>query len=273
MGFADLFPENKWILDASEDGGPTIEGEFTALNVVENISGKWSEQSTLGMEQPVLQFICGELETITLDVKVWAKWHDPTGLLSAAASAIGLDPKWSDILEHVDEIKNLARKNPDIGRPHIYLFSLGSQLVQTVVVKSVGGIRYDRVRPLDGTLRGVLFSLTLARYVPYGEEAFSGQTNESLVVFAYKGETYEGIAERVYGDPVVGEALRRRNPDKTELEAGDQIHVPPARTLSREVKPLTPQSLFLKRAEAQRDVLIDVISVRGASVDSFILTE
>jgi hypothetical protein len=271
MGISDFFPENKWILDGTEDGGPLIEGEYVGQNLTEDIRGNWSETPTLGREQPILQFINGECDKLTMDVKAWAKFHDPTGLLSAAALALGIDPKWGDIGDFVEQIKALPRKDPDKGRPFIFLFTMGSQIAQTVIVESVGGVRYDPIRPFDGTLRGALFRFTLKRYTPYGQEAFSTRTNESLVVFAREGEMYEQITERVYGDAAVGEALRRRNPDKTSLSAGDQIHVPPQRTLAKEVKPLTPQSLALKRNDAQRELLLDALRVRGVSVDSFII--
>lgn len=248
-----------WTL-ISQDDGTEIDGDFPGQNVVENVGGSWATQSTLGLDQPILQFMGGELETITLDVKVWAKHR---GILGTGLLA-------DDIEDRVNTIRNLARKDQDLGRPHVWLFSIGKQFLQRVVVQKVGGIAYDRFRD-DGSLRGALFSLELARYEPY---SISGLAEaESLVTPVKYGDTYELIAKRVHGDPLLGEALRRRNPDKRIPEVGDLIHVPSRRILRAEVYPLTPQSLFLKDGDAQRANLVAAFTDRGGAALSHILTQ
>ena len=276
MGLADLlFQDVVWTL-ISLDTETEIIGQFPPTNLVENVSGVWASEGTLGLEQPILQFIRGAQETISLDVKVWAKHQ---GLLGTGSGADDLtEPGSAGLLgggqpgrASVDDIRNLARANPDLGRPEVWVFSVGEQFSQQVVVQSVGGIRYDRMRPKDGTLRGVLFRLSMMRYVEYNLDTVIG-ASESLVVPAKEGDYYEIIANRVYGDAILGEALRRRNPDMRDLAVGDRVHVPQARTLRGELK-LVPQSTPLTSGTAQRTNLINTLEIHGEDVPTFVALE
>lgn len=260
MGFADLFIQDvKWTL-VSRDDGTEIEGQFQAQNVRENVSGVWAQQGTLGLDQPILQFVRGELETIQFDVKVFARHR---GTLGTGVNA-------EDIRTTVDQIRDLARRDPGLGRPHVWVFAIGEQFSQQVIIQSVGGIRYDRFRPSDGSLRGVLFSMTLWRYEPYEPPGLT-TVAESLVTSFKTGETYEHVAKRVHGDPLLGEALRRRNPDNRVPQEGDVVHVPSARTLRLESLPLTPQSLPLKDGDAQRENKVNAFEARGGTYFSHVL--
>lgn len=268
-----LFSPAKWTLVSADAKSPTLEGQFEAQNLVENISGAWAQHATLGLTQPILQFLGGELETITLDVKVFARF-DP--IFKSLKGPLSLADEDFDVGDLVEVIRNLPRANPDLGRPEVWIFAIGEQFTQRVIVKSVGGIRYDRFRPMKplgaggGEIRGVLCSFELWRYEPYSVSTLTGAA-ESLVTPTKEGETYEHVAGRVHGDPLLGESLRRRNPDRRTLVAGDLVHVPEARILRRESLPLTPQSLFLRTGEAQRALLVDAIDIHGGTTPSHVV--
>lgn len=260
MGFADLLTKTlTWTL-VSQDDGTEIEGDFPAGEVVENIAGAWAEQSTIGLDQPVLQFVGGVLDTLSIEVRVFAKHRGALG------TGIGAD----DIGDKVAQIRELARRDPDLGRPHVWLFAIGTQLSQRVVVRSVSPIKYDRFRD-DGTIRGIVCTFDMARYEPYSVSGLAEA--ESLVTPARTGETYEHVAARVHNDPLLGEALRRRNPDRRVLVEGDLVHVPTARILRREITPLVPQSIPLKAGEAQRANIVEAFRDRGQPTTSFVLLE
>jgi hypothetical protein len=256
MGFKDLIVRDTiWSL-VSQDDGSSLEGQFPAMNVEENVSGMWATEGTLGLAQPILQFIRGELETISCEVRVYARHQGILGVTYGPIINVGIDKVSSlasllagreDAQQIVEAIKNLARPDPALGRPHIWLFSIGDQFQQTVVIRGVGGIKYDKFRPEDGSIRGATFTLDMARYVTP----------------ARTGETYEHIAARVHGSPLLGEALRRRNPERRDLVEGDLVHVPDAKILKREVIPLRPQSLFFKEGDAQRQLLLDTLEVHA----------
>lgn len=254
-----LFRPVTWSL-ISQDDGTEIEGDYPAMNVTENIEADWAEQDTIGRDQPILQFVGGKLDTVTLELRVWAKHR---GIL-------GRGLQGDDIEARVEQLRSLPRRDPDFGRPHVWLFSIGTQFSKRVVVRSVGNISYDRVRS-DGSLRGATFSITFLRYEPFSATALA--EGESLVTPARSGESYEHIAQRVLGDPILGEALRRRNPDRRVLAVNDLVHVPSRRILRDEINPLTPQSLPLRTGDAQRANLIEAFRDRGQATVSHVLLE
>ena len=90
-----------------------VEGQYRPNNLVENVSGRWAEQGTLGLSQPVLQFIRGELETVTFDAKIWAR-HD--GILGTGANR-------DDIRSIRDSIRNMPKRDSSLGRPHVWLLT------------------------------------------------------------------------------------------------------------------------------------------------------
>lgn len=252
MGLGDIFQkESIWTLTSLDDG-TVVEGQFRPNNLTENVSGSWAEVSTLGLQQPVLQFMRGNLETISFDAKVWAK-HD-----GVFGTGLGAD----EIKELVDTIRNLARVDENLKRPHVWTFTWTDDFQQDVVVTSVGGIRYDNARPegllRPSSLRGVMFSIQLSRYVEYNVASLVG-ASESLIIYAKTGDTFEVIAQRLYGDAQLGEVLRRRNPDLelSGITEGDRIHIIPKAKARRELT-LKRQSLMLKRGDSQ-DALFDAV--------------
>lgn len=242
----------------SLDDGTQIEGQFHAQDLTENVSSTWATASTLGFGQPILQFITEDIDTISFTAKVFAK-HE--GLLGTGLLA-------DDVQPMIELITGLPKVDPELGRPQIYVFGVG-KYVRTVVVTSVGGIKHDRFRGRDGSHRGAIFQISLTRYEPYDISSLAQA--ESLVTPARTGETYESIARRELGDPLLGEALRRRNPDRLVLQEGDLVHVPRAAILRKEVFPLTPQSLFLKNGTAQRQNKIDAFIERGGETPTHVL--
>jgi len=255
-----------WSL-VSQDDGTEVRGQFMPSGLVENVAGDWAEQSTIGLDQPILQFVSGRLDTISFDAKLWAlhqgSANTPKDDLESEPQSISGTAR-----SRFSDIRNLARSDPDLGRPHVWLFTVGTQFSQLVVVRSVGGIRYDRMRP-DGSLRGALFSIDMARYLEAGLSQIAA--GESLVSGALEGEDYEALAKRVYKEPILGEALRRRNPDRRYLAAGDLVHVPRARTLRSEIQPLRPASLFLKPGNDQDQLRRDSFEVHSGDHLSHIL--
>ena len=236
-GVANLLLQTlNWKLTAV-DTAKEIEGQFLPTDLVQNVAASYAQFKTLGRAQPILQFQNDELETITFTARVWAKniFHTVEDL--------------------INEIKELPRIDKDFGRPLIYEFTAGESLSMTCVVKSIGGIRYDRMRPTTGTLRGVTFSIELWRFDEY-DVALTGSVAESLVLAFKDNESFESVAVRVYGDANAGEPLRRRNPDKVIPEAGDLIHFPPKSklttgfSLAPECVPLEPEDRQLTARRA-----------------------
>jgi len=265
VGLGNIFQKEViWTLASLDVPGVGVEGQFRPNNLVENVSGEWAEVATLGLQQPILQFMRGSLETISFDAKVWAK-H--AGVFGTGAGA-------DEIKELVDTIRNLPRVDENLGRPHVFTFTWTEDYQQDVVVRSVGGIRYDSARPeyllgaKPASLRGVMFRIEMARYVEYAVADLVA-ASESLIIYAKLGDTFEVIAKRLYGDANLGEVLRRRNPgyEVTGLTEGDRLHIVPKATARREHN-AKRQSLALRRGASQEELFRSTLDKRSADYRS-----
>lgn len=214
-GLSDaLFQSLEWSLTSLDDGH-VVKGQFLPTDLREDMGASYASVGTLGRRQPILQYDNETDHVMTFTAKVWAKHQGVAGL--------GQD----EIEELVDAIKATVKPDPDLGRPHVFTFQAGESVaLQACVVTGIGGISYDRMRPLDGSLRGVSFQMRLQEFVEY-DTSLTGTGAESLVLALKENEGFEHIARRVYGDAEAGEALRRRNPDKVVPAVGDLVHLPP----------------------------------------------
>jgi len=212
-------------LDRNED----IVGQFVAQGLTKNLSASIAQARSYNSQYPILQWVAGELETITFTAKLWAK--DSTDFTPD---------------ERLDRLEDLVRRQDDLKRIPICAFSVGDvrSLSVDCLVRSLGGITYDEPRN-DGTLRGVTLQITLERYEALEFQATDPTVPESFtrVRRARQGDLYEDIALDEYGDPELGILLRQLNPripgmDLAELRPRDPVHVFPEEYLvTLEVEP------------------------------------
>ncbi len=248
--------KNEWSL-TSADTELVIQGQFVPTDLSEGLSAKYASEDTVGREVPLRQYLSGSGSNMRFRAKCWA--HSQGAIPGFPGGGSG--PFAQNIEDIVSAIKSTVRINPDIGRPEIFTFQVGTSVeLPLCVVQSVGRIRYDRLRPLDGSLRGVTFDIVLLEYVEYNT-SISASVAESLIIPAREGESFEHIAQRAYGDADAGEALRRRNPETTPLSVGTLVHAPPKARLLRGFEK-TPQSVALRKTDAAAAMRRDRFSAR-----------
>lgn len=224
-----LLPSLAWKL-TSLDTSEVVEGQFIPQDLTENIGADYTTTTTTARGAPFVHFSSEGGRSITFTARVFAKHQGLFGVLQ------------DEVEDLVSKIRKTPKVDSDLGRPHVWLFEAGQYVSMNCVVRSVGGITYDRMRPLDGSLRGISCRFDLLEFVDYSTR--SETANESLVVPILEGDSYELIASRHYGDPYVGEALRRRNPERPIPVAGETIHIPPKEKLMRGFRRV-PQSKVL----------------------------
>lgn len=228
-GLLDLFFKDlRWKLESADGDGFSLDGQFTTTDLVEDISANYSEFRTLGRAQPILMFNDNANDRMSFTARFWAQHN---GLLGLFADKVD---------DKVEALRGLAKPVSHLGRPRIFDFSVGEFISMRCVVETVGGIAYDRLRPATGDLRGVTASIVLRRFEEYSVE-LSGAAAESLVQPFLLNDSYEHLAQRTFGAPILGEALRRRNPNIPKPSVGTFIHIPPRATLTRGFA-LTPQA-------------------------------
>lgn len=198
------------------DKRESIVGQFVAQSVTKNVSATIARSVSYGAQHPILQWVAGELETISFRAKLWAV--DSTDL------RVG---------ERLERLEALVKRDVKIGRPPVCAFSIGDvdSLAIDCLVRSLGGITYDELRD-DGSLRGVTLQISLERFEEFNVEATDPSVPESQTRIrrARAGDSYESIALDEYADPELGVLLRQLNPrvpgmDLSTLSAKDPIHV------------------------------------------------
>ena len=260
MSLASMFMQGAdWVLTSLDYPGHILTGQYPPTGLTEDISANYAELATLGREQPILQYQRGELIKIRFNAMVWAEHQGILGL--------GAD----DIEDIAFEIRRLPQRDIDLKRAEIFDLTIGDtdNLHMTCVVKSVGGVQYDRLRPLDGSLRGVRFNMECWRYDPFDQD-LTGSANESLVVTRKSNESFELMTSRVYGSAAIGEPLRRRNPDKVIPQTGDLIRFPPKARLTVGFV-LEPASTALKPTDRQLAARREFFNLRSNPFKSHVL--
>lgn len=240
-----------WVL-SDLDRGEDIVGQFVPQSLTKEVSADIGQVSSLNRDYPILQWLKGEVETITFRAKLFA-----TDSFDATPD------------ERYVRLESLVRRNSDLKRPPICSFSWGSvgSLNVECLVRSIGGVVWDEIRD-DGTTRGVSMNVTLLRYEEVEFEATDPTKPESFTRIrrARRGDTYESIFRDEYGAPELGILARQLNPrtpgmDLADLSPNDKVHVYPEDYLLS--LPITPEFHAFKTgagneaAEARRREIFD----------------
>ena len=207
--------------------------------------------------------------------------------------------KATNVRDEIEKLKNMTRPVDKLGRLERFVFTYGTEIEFLVLVQSVGGIRYDEIRS-DGTIRGATFAMQLKKINPanlaqaagvslaaglkaafgiittvVGGVAGVSKLNRgklinipggslhtiSKTVIVKQGMTFESIARSEYGNPLLGDILRRAQPQKADLKTGDEIVLVQKDEIIQ--IPVTQQSVALKDAPENKLLLEGYLSLRG----------
>ena len=311
LGVALGFQNNKvWTLVSQDDLNFKIQGQFQVENLTENVGTQLPETTPLGREQPIIQFQSGSTETISYRARIFRSSPVAGAAFDALANPVGTGfnvltgeagPIVSNgsVRDEIEKIKNAARKDDLLGRPHRFIWTYGTELSFYVFVKSVGGIAYDDIRS-DGTIRGASFNIELVKITPKNQAAKAGVSlagilktaagvlgtiaggaaslgvfdrakkinipggslhNVSKFIKTKQGDTFESIALKEYGNPLLGDVLRRAQPDKVNFAEGDELAIV-ARQEIVQIE-VTPQSIALRDRPENAILLSAYTTLRG----------
>lgn len=249
-----------------------IEGQFHAEGLTEEVKSTYSEKFALNRQTAITQFVHGETETLTF-----------TGRLFAARQRIpGLPFQGEKIDDQLKKLKEWVRRDSLIGRPPLLSFTAGDGHVgfEKCFIESLSGITYERPTAAGG-LRHVTFTVNLRQFTDFelpkfqlpGFGAIPGVSNTRFHT-ASRGDYYETLTELEYGDALLGDVIRRENPDKPNIQIGDVILLPSAPSVIGQR--ITQQSVPLKtgfgrRDTPQRDLRLEFLRTRDRSKASFVL--
>ena len=210
-----------WVLNV--DSGEYVFGQYTT-EVQSNVSAAYGDTYSLGRQNPVSQFLHGNLETMAFQGTFFASFA------------------FQEVVKQSQKIQQWARVDPELGRPPVCYFWIGSQYAQMTSCRvQSANIRYEKATKL-GQPRGAKISIVLRKYEPF---SLDDTANFDTLYYRSKpADSYEKLAARKYGAPILGVELRQRNPKIRKLSPGDVVAMPAPSGSIRRAK-IEPKSVAL----------------------------
>ncbi len=256
MGLLDtLFSGRSFFIKNEDEPGAEIQGQFPAQDVQKTVGSKYSTGAALNQDVPFRQYISGEIDTITFNA-VFFK-HDM--FFGEPEKAVALLESW-------------VKRNKKLARPPICSFSVGDGHI------SMGSCTIDKVQETFlqptflGKMHHVTCAITLSRYRAYsleGEEA--GETRYHR---AKDREYYEMLSWREYRSAEMGDIIRKRHPEKPNLQVGDIVELPSIEAIRTERVEQTSETFktaFGKRETPQRTLRLYMFEQRNESYVSHLI--
>jgi len=221
--------------------GDRITGQFPIRNAREQFGSILDSAGGYSRSSPVVGWVGGKLNTFTF----------PARLFSRHVNDNTAENKLNDL-------KKLTERSALLGRAPLVRFFWGSLFQDGFLcfIESVDSdFPYNNMRS-DGTIRDVTVNISItkfSRYRYYEERDFT-PLEATPAVRVKAGDTYEMIAKRIYGDPLLGVLLRRKNPrfplepdyprGVSDLIKGDKVKVFSRRVLR--IEDIKPQCHVLR---------------------------
>jgi hypothetical protein len=214
------------ILDANAVGGnipqPLLTVQFNPTEYTLAKGAQIAEIGIYGIDSPILQFVRGQNEKLTLDL-----------LFDTTESGLGEGAR--DVRELTGPFYQLVKIQPKTHAPPRIRFTWGQGLSFKAIVENVQQ-KFDLFDPQGVPLRATV-NLSLREYKTLEEQLAElklESVDHSQQYVAQRGDTLSRIAARSYGDPRRWREIARANPSLTglrEIAPGTVLIVPPLEPL------------------------------------------
>lgn len=243
-----------WFLE-NLDTSQVIQGQFAPQTTNENVGANWATHTTLGRDNNIIQFLNNAPPNISFE-----------GLFYRDA-ATDSDPN-----EKLAELKSWARVNASVRRPPVLHFYVGDGHVgMTSVIHSITNIAYERP-DVFGRLRSVSFRVELLKYTHFSLD--DEGVKDTRYARAKERDTYELLAQREYGNPLLGDYIRKLHPKQPTLTTGATVRLPSIERVRTQRVAQTSIPLrtgFGQRDTPQRALRLQWFTRRSASKVSHIV--
>lgn len=229
--------------------------QFQPTDFQADVGAAWATSSGMNRANPIIQFSHGEQRGFSFGMRLFAADKD------------------TDIQMTYDALVASVTKDDDLRRPPRWQFIWGQFIDETVVVKSIGGIKVADLRP-DGTLRDVTFSMQLLVYRSVDVALVAEERpTDTFFGITKRGDTWEDIALREFSDPAYGDILRQHNaglpfPGNTP---GKIVKLPKIENIRNQS--IEPTSIPLARTAAGLGLRRDIYAKRSVTRQSVILKD
>jgi hypothetical protein len=219
------------------------------------LGGNLVKQSRFGEQDPIVHWTHGVARDIRFNAVLFARHTDEA----------------QDVMDLYESIEELAIKYEDLGRPPICMFTFGwySELVMV-----------ERVDPnyvsvdADWAPREIRLAFSMTKYVPFSQARIdpTKPAKESFYLIASQAEQmYEAIALSHYGDPLLGDRIRKRHPQEPFApRVGSLVKVPPKPIVLRENVEPAFHALSLTDEDAVEN-FEEILAYRSARVVTEVL--
>jgi hypothetical protein len=193
--------------------------QYPISDVGITVGGNIAEQQRFGFQDSIVNWTSGRSKTISFATVLFAEEDSEEG--------------GTLVQELLRELEDLAQKDDKLGRPPICIFTLGSSISEVCLVEAVDPLIVSTLRNTSQP-REVRCNITLRKYVPFSQQQIdpTRPAKESFLLVASAAEqSYEAIARRYYGDPLLGDRLRKRHATHPFAPAVGMVVKVPARAL------------------------------------------
>jgi hypothetical protein len=231
----------------NNDDRDLIEGQFYAVDLQRSVGAEYADHFALNRQVPITQYLHGKVDTSSFRVVLFQN-H-------------ALD----DVTDKLDKLISWTERIPAKRRPPLLSFWAGEGYVNYVscVITDIDGIQYKEPND-DGLLRHVECTIKLKRFVEFDPSKTSNK--DTRYHNARERDYYELICQAEYGDPMLGDVIRKRHPWQANLETGDVVKLPSAEGLVDSTVKQTSivlQSAYGKRDTPQRSRRVAMFSSRN----------
>jgi hypothetical protein len=252
----ELFSFDVWTL-TNLTTQEVIQGQYST-KVTSSLGNKYNQISSLSRQDPIIQFVNGEAETLSFP-----------GMFRSR------DISWAALTKsRIDKLRAWTKIDTILGHPPILGFSIGDQILtmDQCILEGLSDIVYDEPT-LAGVLRQVSFNINLTQYTPFEFEQESGETRYHKTKL---NQYYEMLCLHEYNNPLMGDIIRHRHPSTPVIHSGTVVKLPSVQTIQKEtIEPKSPilYSAFGIRDTPQRALRLEMLDKRNESYVSHVVRE
>jgi hypothetical protein len=188
------------------DSGQVMQGQFEAENVGRDIEVNWGQFTSLNRQNPILQFLNGAAEKVSFD----ARFYSNHALDASPEAKLEMLVSWTKI-------------DPSLRRPPILQFWIGDGHLMMNCVVTGAKIGYARPNFFGGA-RDITFTLSLMEFTPFSLD--DAEQTDTRYARARDRDYFELLAFEEYGNPMIGDVIRKMHPILQSLEPGDVVKLP-----------------------------------------------
>jgi hypothetical protein len=243
-----------WFL-RNEDTGDVLEGQYAPEGLTLNIQNNYARHTSLNRSKVITQYLNGSADQVSFQGQFFAETM----------------VDFNQVEKKTQMLIDMARRDPDLGRPPIVTFWVGNSFLEQQ--STIDSLNLGFGRPaITGDLKDLVFSITLSRYDEYSlkdNEIFETRYHRTRA-----GEYFELMAQREYGNALIGDVIRKRHPTKPNPGPGEVIKLPSIEAIRADrVQPSSAalDTAYDRKDTAQRRNRIDLFRKRNVATWSHII--